>query len=368
MTAPARLLVSVAFLELCACACKPPTDEQSGTLETAVSSSGDSSAQPPGSTVSSDPGSSDASGAGEPPGCSSQATCPCGTLGCACGPGGMCSEGVCNADTGTCTLEQDGMMRVPTGAFWMGCREGFDTDSISAPCTQSQLPYRQVTIDTYWIDRLEVTKGAFRLCIDAGVCAAPPQWDTEWYKEGAFVPGQDDMPAASVTWLQAKTYCEWLGKRLPTDAEWEKAARGTEGRKYPWGAAEPTCAHANFRPWDLASMKPGEPCPYRASYETLTPVGMFCKLGASPYGVCDMSGNVLEWAADGFSSNGYEGLPAENPLREPMQGPVSRRGSGWGSFGLSPGGYSLRASQRQGGGLDDLNETLETGLRCARSG
>lgn len=260
------------------------------------------------------------------------------------------------------------MVRVPAGPFWMGCREGVDTDASSGPCPKTQLPYRQVTLDAFWIDRLEVTKGSYRLCIAAGVCAAPPRWDAEWYKDGTFVPGQDDMPVASVTWTQANTYCAWLGKRLPSDAEWEKAARGTDGRKYPWGSTEPTCEHANFRPWDIAGVKPGEACPYRAMFETLTPVGMFCRRGASPYGACDMSGNVLEWAADGYDFAGYEGLPAEDPLREPTEGPVSRRGSGWGAWTLSQGGYSLRTSQRQGGGRDDLNETLETGFRCARSG
>lgn len=109
------------------------------------------------------------------------------------------------------------------------------------------------------------------------------------------------------------------------------------------------------------------PCQYREAFETHTPVGLFCKRGASPYGLCDMSGNVLEWVADGYSFDGYEGLPADNPFREPGQGPVVRRGSGWGSWSFGHAGYHLRASQRQGGGLDDPAETLETGFRCARS-
>lgn len=260
-------------------------------------------------------------------------------------------------------------MRVPAGPFWMGCREGIDTDEISGPCIKSQLPYREVTIDAFWIDRTEVTKGAYRKCMDAGVCAAPPRWDTEWYQgDGVFIPGSDDMPAASVTWLQAKTYCEWLGKRLPTEAEWEKAARGTDGRKYPWGMEEPTCERANFTPWDIAGMKPGAPCPYREMYRNLTPVGMFCRRGASVYGVCEMVGSVAEWAADGYDFNGYEGLPSDNPFREPTGDIVTRRSAGWGAFTLSPGGYSLRTSQRQGGGVNDLSETLDQGFRCASSG
>ncbi|WP_170135823.1 formylglycine-generating enzyme family protein [Nannocystis exedens] len=279
-------------------------------------------------------------------------------------------EGTCNPNTGTCVEEKDGMMRVPAGPFWMGCREGVDTDEITGPCDKSELPYRQVTVGEFWIDRTEVSKAAYRKCLEAGACAAPPRWDEEWHKEGdgVFIPGLEEMPAASVTWLQAKTYCEWAGKRLPTEAEWEKAARGTDGRKYPWGMTEPTCSHANFKPWDIEGMKPGPDCHYREEYRTLTPVGMFCEWGASVYGVCEMVGSVAEWAGDGYQSSGYEGLPAENPFREPLEGYVARRSAGWGAFSLSPIGYSLRVSRHKGGEIDDLGETLETGFRCARSG
>lgn len=261
------------------------------------------------------------------------------------------------------------MMHVPSGTFWMGCREGIDTDDLTGPCPASELPYRQVTISSFWIDRTEVTKGAYRQCMDAGVCVAPPRWDAEWYKEGddIFVPGLDEMPAASVTWIQAKTYCEWRGERLPTEAEWEKAARGTDGRKYPWGMEEPTCEHANFKPYDFMAMLPGPRCPYSETYATLTPVGMFCARGASPYGVCDMAGNVAEWAADGYDKNGYGDLPTEDPFREPTGDSLARRASSWGSYGLSPAGYTLRTSRHKVGGMNDAGESLETGFRCAAS-
>ncbi|MFY0538050.1 formylglycine-generating enzyme family protein [Nannocystis pusilla] len=206
--------------------------------------------------------------------------------------------------------------------------------------------------------------------MEAGVCVAPPRWDMEWDQtgEGDFMPALDEMPVASATWTQAKAYCEWIGKRLPTEAEWEKAARGTDGRKYPWGMAEPTCAHANFKPWDVEGMKPGAACSYRQDYRTLTPVGMFCAHGASVYGACEMAGGVAEWAGDGYElGTGYEGLPDENPFREPNGVSAARRSAGWGAWSLSPVGYSLRVSQRQGGGLDDPAETLSTGFRCARS-
>ncbi len=261
------------------------------------------------------------------------------------------------------------MMRVPSGMFWMGCREGIDTDELTGPCPPSELPYRQVTLNAFWIDQTEVTKGAYRKCMDAGSCAAPPRWDAEWFKEGEDipVPGLDEMPAASITWIQSKTYCEWIGKRLPTEAEWEKAARGIDGRKYPWGMDEPTCEHANFRPWDFVAMTPGPGCPYRKTYGNITPVGMFCTRGASVYGLCDMAGNVAEWAADGYDKAGYIDLPDQNPFREPNGTSFARRASSWASYGLSAAGYTLRASRHKGGGMNDAAETTETGFRCAAS-
>lgn len=341
------------FLALGACTCASPQESKPGLTghSTAVSAS---------------------DGSGEAPACEIDEVCACGKLGCPCQPDGSCLEGSCGADTRTCIESRADMMRVPAGLFWMGCREGIDTDELTDPCSSSELPYRQVTVDAFWIDRTEVTKAAYRMCLEVGVCAAPPRWDEEWLMgpkdNGYFVPGQDDMPAASVTWVQAKTYCTWANKRLPTEAEWEKAARGTDGRKYPWGMEEPTCEQANFHPWDFDAAKPAEECPYRATYSTLTPVGMFCAAGSSVYGVCDMAGNVAEWAADGYDrETGYSGLSTENPFREPDGQSFARRGVGWGAWTLSPIGYSLRASRHKGGGRDDPAETLESGFRCAAS-
>ena len=112
--------------------------------------------------------------------------------------------------------------------------------------------------------------------------------------------------------------------------------------------------------------KPGHECPYRAESRTLTPVGMYCTRGASVYGVCDMAGNVAEWAADGYLSSGYADLPAIDPLREPTGKSVARRGAGWGAWSLSAVGYSLATSRHKGGGKDDAAETLEIGFRCVR--
>jgi formylglycine-generating enzyme required for sulfatase activity len=261
---------------------------------------------------------------GGPPTCEVEdPLCPCGAVGCACFSDGSCTEGVCGGETRTCVVEEDGMVFVPGGPFWMGCREGFDTDELTGPCPEDQLPYREVTVDAFWIDKTEVTKGAYRECMEAGVCGEPYQWDEEWtddlntpeYEDDVCKAGAEDMPVASASWLEGKTYCEWAGKRLPTEAEWEKAARGTDSRKYPWGNEEPTCEHANHRPWDVQAMGWGPPCPFDLEgYDSLTRVGSFPK-GASPHGALDMAGNVDEWCEDGYVLfEGYGELPTVNPV------------------------------------------------------
>ena len=295
--------------------------------------------------------------------------CPCGTVGCPCDEGDACDQGVCNPNTKTCVLEKDGMMLVPQGTFWMGCKEGQDTDELTGPCPVEELPFREVTLDAFWIDKMEVTKGEYRKCMDAGVCTKPYLWDQEWIinlggDESEIKPGREDMPAASANWTQAKTFCEWKGKRLPTEAEWEKAARGIDGRKYPWGNDEPTCDRANFRPWDVEGMKPGEPCSWNAEFGSLTPVGYFPK-GASVYGALDMAGNITEWVNDGFQFDvGYGNLPAENPRGVESPDLRVHRGGSWQAPNLGAGGYTLRTSSRYTGGVAD-DETLNRGPRCA---
>ena len=151
------------------------------------------------------------------------------------------------------------MAYVPAGKFLMGSDDegGMDIER----------PKHSVHVPAFWIYRTPVTNGQYRRCIAAGSC------------EAALSNHPDnDYPAVAVTWHQARNYCEWAGGRLPTEAEWEKAARGADGRRYPWGNAAPTCDKANYLDCQTG----------------LRPVGSHPE-GASPYGVLDLSGNVWEW-------------------------------------------------------------------------
>lgn len=294
--------------------------------------------------------------------------CECGRVGCSCSDDRQCSEGVCNEYSDTCVLERDGMVHVPAGRFAMGCHPDRDPLGDAYPhvpnvprICEDELypatPYRQVHVDGFWIDRTEVTKAQYRKCIEAGVCTPPLEWDIE-YDDGTqtLVPTPDDRPAGGLTWPQATAFCGWVGKRLPTEAEWEKTARGSDGRKYPWGnEPEPDCSLA-IHIWDT-------PHGYVGCSDTrLAAVGSI-PANTSPYGAVDMAGNVEEWTLDSFGS--YADLPDTNPIRTGGDDRI-RRGCSFQCPTVGGGGYILRTSYRFIGGSDTTWEFLSQGVRCAR--
>ena len=227
------------------------------------------------------------------------------------------------------------MKLVASGSFWMGCNSAVDSN-----CDSNESPYHEVTLSGYYMDKTEVTVDAYGECVTAGSCTAPSTGGScNW-----GVSGRDNHPVNCVNWTQAGAYCAWAGKRLPTEAEWEKAARGTDGRKYPWGNETATCEYAVMYgcPGDTLDVCSNSPA------------------GDSPYGLCDMAGNVWEWVSDWYGSGYYTNSPASNPT-----GPVS------GSYRVVRGGSfdyggddALRASNRSG----DLPsyDYVFLGFRCAR--
>jgi formylglycine-generating enzyme required for sulfatase activity len=223
------------------------------------------------------------------------------------------------------------MVLVPAGEFTMGSLGG-DPD---------EQPVRKVYLDPFWMDKDQLSVGKYGVFLNATAREAPADWHI------MNKPVNQRRPVVNVDWADADAYCRWAGKRLPTEAEWEKAARGTDGRTYPWGNQLPTDFHANMKKevWN--------------NHVVLTPVGIY-EGGKSPYGVYDMAGNVWEWVSDWYSKDYYKSGPARNPTGPPKGDYKVVRGGSWGS---SP--KDLRSADRESrlpsfGGLG-------TGFRCAKT-
>jgi formylglycine-generating enzyme required for sulfatase activity len=186
----------------------------------------------------------------------------------------------------------EGMSLVPAGKFSMGCPQD--------KCDERELPVHQVELDAFYIDTLEVSVGEYAACVKAGACT---EIRDPSLKVCTPSHGDPSLPMDCVSQLQAKSYCQWMGKRLPTEAEWEKAARGTDGRKYAWGnAPDPSCETVGI--W--SSQTPA------CRFPTPRPRGTF-DIDRSPYGVRDMMGGVAELVSDNYDTHYYEVSPAKNP-------------------------------------------------------
>jgi len=192
--------------------------------------------------------------------------------------------------------EADQMVQVyiPAGDFIMGSNDIEAQRSTNNGRAYPEIPVHTVYLDGYWIDKYEVTNEQYALCVTAGVCDPPFLIKSETRRHYFDNPEYANYPVIYVSWYMARTYCEWAGRRLPNEAEWEKAARGTDGRKYPWGNEKVSGERANF--CDVNCPRTIANSIFNDGYADTSPVGNY-PAGASPYGVMDMSGNVWEWTS-----------------------------------------------------------------------
>ncbi len=233
------------------------------------------------------------------------------------------------------------MILIPAGPFTMGSNEGLPNER----------PEHLVELDAYSIDQYEVTLALYRKFLDVGKHDSPPTWDDE----AATTVG--DRPAIGMKWADAEAYCKWAGKRLPTEAEWEKAARGTDARRYPWGSMQPFVDIANYNRglWvseavTLAAVTSG--------LEGMSVRHGLKEGGRSPYGLNHMAGNAAEWVADWYDRDYYQNSPKKNPPG-PAQGEKRvLRGGSWADLPLA-----LRVSARISAEPEFEDRTI--GFRCA---
>jgi len=225
--------------------------------------------------------------------------------------------------------EIDGMtlFYIPAGKFIMGTDQG----------NKDEWPAHEVFLDAYWIDQTEITNEKYQNCVSAGYCTEPIEKRSFSFDQYYNNPIFKNFPVIFVTWQQANDYCIWAGRRLPTEAEWEKAARSSKNQIYPWGNMSPSENYTNLG-------------------GGTTEVGSFPD-GKSPYGVLDMAGNVWEWVSDWYNEDYYRVSRSLNP-QGPSQGNLRvLRGGSWNSDK-----EFLRSTYRGTSSPD--NATSRTGFRC----
>jgi formylglycine-generating enzyme required for sulfatase activity len=236
------------------------------------------------------------------------------------------------------TDKPNDMVLIPAGEFTMG------TDSPSAK--PNERPAHRVFLDAFAIDRTEVTVREYKRCIAAGACRKITSGDSAISDEEWFATYEDDEPMREVSWPDANGYCGWVGKRLPTEAEWEKAASGPKNYLNPWGDRP-------FRRGDAA-----------IGLHAYPKVGSFPS-DVSGYGVADMAGSVREWVADWYDVSAYRSSPGSNPQGPPTGIRRVVRGASWQSGVKGERQKTLFATSRSANAPDIVNDVL--GFRCARS-
>lgn len=240
------------------------------------------------------------------------------------------------------------MVTIPAGDFWMGCDEVSQTN-----CDSDEKPYHKIFLSSYAIDKFEVTAEDFKKCIDSGFCSNENMMQFNSFEDSvncnAGAPGKEKHPVKCINWYGARRYCEWIGKRLPTEAEWEKAARGLDERIYPWGDEVPSCDYA------VKLGDSGSGCDTGDTFE----IGSK-EIGKSYYGLYDMAGNVWEWVSDYYKSDYYSVSPIINPIGPYFESNKIMRGGGAASSNSDLLSYKREL-------VEPTSIAKYYGFRCAKS-
>ena len=233
------------------------------------------------------------------------------------------------------------MVLIPGGPFTMGSNDGLPNER----------PEHQVTLDLYLIDQYEVTMSAYQKFLEGAKYDSPSTWDDE----AATTVG--DRPAIGMNWEGAAAYCKWAGKRLPTEAEWEKAARGTDGRRFPWGQMQPFVDIANYNSGVWVS-EAVTLVPVGAGLEGMSVRHGLKEGGRSPYGLNHMAGNAAEWVADWYDREYYPKSSDKNPTGPAAGEKKVIRGGSWADLPSA-----IRVTARFSAEPEFQDRTI--GFRCA---
>lgn len=248
---------------------------------------------------------------------------------------------------------------IPAGHFWRGSRDDY---GFADP---DERPQRKLIMAAFWMDQFEVSNAQYAMCVDAGACTPPLASGSATHNEYFNDPHYDSYPVINVNWYQAETYCEWVGRRLPTEAEWEKAARGKDARRYPWewvSSIQDSLGRTRLNFCDKNCPLPQQNVSYDDGFADTAPTGSF-PAGNSPYDVFDMAGNVWEWTADWYASKYYQDAPEQNPPGPDSGSMRVIHGGSWMESAFNGSLHIFRAANRSW--QDPAAAAHNLGFRCS---